>query len=107
MRPCKVLEVSMANVDFSVTANDYVKFRAGFPELLFRRLGGYGIGEPGQRILDLGTGTGSLARGLARRGARVVGLDRSEALMAEARALDAAAGLSIEYVLGRAEATGL
>ena len=84
----------VSRVDFSSTASDYTKYRAGFPEKLFRRLEGHGIGEPGQRVVDLGTGTGSLARGVARRGARVVGVDVSDALMAQARALDAADGLA-------------
>lgn len=94
-------------VDFSRTAADYATHRAGFPDELFRRLAGYGLGEPGQRVVDLGTGTGSLGRGLARRGARVTGVDLSAALMAQAERLDRAAGLSTTYVLAPAEATGL
>jgi SAM-dependent methyltransferase len=66
----------------------------------------FGVGRPGQRALDLGTGTGTLARGLARRGCVVTGVDRSAALMEEARRLDAAAGLTIRYVTGLAEDTG-
>jgi SAM-dependent methyltransferase len=96
-----------APVDFSRTASDYVRHRAGFPDELFRRLAGYGIGDTGQRIADLGTGTGYLARGFARRGARVTGVDISEALVTASRALDEAAGLRLEYVIARAEATGL
>jgi demethylmenaquinone methyltransferase/2-methoxy-6-polyprenyl-1,4-benzoquinol methylase len=42
--------------------------------------------RPGQRILDAATGTGLVARGLARRGARVVALDQSEDMLAGARA---------------------
>ncbi len=94
-------------VDFGRTAEDYATHRAGFPEALFERLAAAGIGLPGQRILDLGTGTGSLARGFARRGARVTGLDPSAELTAQARALDAAAGVEIDYRIGRAEETGL
>jgi SAM-dependent methyltransferase len=62
---------------------------------------------PGLRVLDLGTGTGSLGRGFARRGCRVVGLDRSQDLIAEARAQDAAAGLASAYLAGSAERVGL
>jgi putative AdoMet-dependent methyltransferase len=40
----------------------------------------------GERVLDIGTGTGELARRLAQhRGCRVVGLDPSEAMIEEAR----------------------
>jgi demethylmenaquinone methyltransferase / 2-methoxy-6-polyprenyl-1,4-benzoquinol methylase len=42
--------------------------------------------RPGQRILDVATGTGLVARGLARRGASVVGLDQSEDMLAGAKA---------------------
>jgi demethylmenaquinone methyltransferase / 2-methoxy-6-polyprenyl-1,4-benzoquinol methylase len=42
--------------------------------------------RPGQRILDVATGTGLVAAGLARRGAEVVGLDQSEHMLAGARA---------------------
>lgn len=40
---------------------------------------------PGQRMLDLGCGTGSLALLMAERGWQVIGLDRSPAMLREAR----------------------
>ena len=82
-------------VDFGRTADDYARYRVGVPEALFARLDGYGIGRAGQRILDLGSGTGSLARGFAQRGARVTALDLSADLLAQARALAIAEGLEI------------
>lgn len=94
-------------IDFGKTASDYARHRAGFPASFFERLAAQGIGRPGQRALDLGTGTGTVARGLALRGARVTGLDPSEALLEHARDLDRESGVSVEYVVGRAEATGL
>src|SRR5262245_19222335 len=94
-------------VDFGKAAADYGRYRQGFPEEFFARLGQLGIGRAGQRILDLGTGTGLLARALARRGCVVTGLDPCEDLIEEARRADAEAGLRIEYVRGFAEATGL
>jgi trans-aconitate methyltransferase len=41
--------------------------------------------EPGERILDLGCGTGHLTRRIAESGAMTVGLDRSLAMLTEAR----------------------
>ncbi|MBI4479573.1 MAG: methyltransferase domain-containing protein [Acidobacteria bacterium] len=41
--------------------------------------------KPGERILDLGCGTGHLTYRLAESGARVIGLDRSLAMLSEAR----------------------
>ena len=95
------------NPDFGKTSADYARHRAGFPPSLFIRLKERGIGLARQRILDLGTGTGTLARGFAQTGAKVVGLDISDAQVKAAQALDASAGVSVEYLVGRAEDTGL
>lgn len=95
------------DVDFGKTACDYGSYRAGFPERLFDELAAREIGRAGQLVLDLGTGTGSLARGFARRGAAVTGLDPSAAMLAEARRLVSEAGLAVDFRQGRAEATGL
>ncbi|MSP63710.1 MAG: class I SAM-dependent methyltransferase [Myxococcales bacterium] len=92
-------------VDFGRTAADYARHRAGYPAVFFDRLATLGVGLPGQRVLDLGTGTGALARGLARRGALVTGIDPSAALLDEARALDRAAGVVVRYLQGVAEST--
>ena len=63
--------------------------------------------KAGQRIVDLGTGTGSLGRLFAERGCRVTGVDISAPLVDEARALDNATGVDTSYVNAPAEATGL
>jgi SAM-dependent methyltransferase len=95
------------NIDFGKTAADYGAHRAGFPDALYDRLAAFGVGESGQRLLDLGTGTGVLGRGFALRGCTVTGLDPSDNLIAEARRLDGAAGVEIDYVTAAAEDTGL
>jgi SAM-dependent methyltransferase len=66
-----------------------------------------GVGRRDQRVLDMGTGTGALARGFARAGCVVTGIDPSLALLDQARHLDAAAEVNITYMVGRAEDTGL
>lgn len=93
--------------DFGRTSDDYAKFRPGFPPSFFERLAVHGIGARGQRILDLGTGTGTLARGFAQRGAKVAAIDPAENQIAAARELDRAAGVAVEYRAAKAEATGL
>lgn len=95
------------DIRFGRTAADYGRYRAGFPDALFDRLAAFGVGRPGERVLDLGTGTGALGRGFARRGCRVTGLDLSSELVAEARRLDREAGVETRYVVARAEETGL
>ncbi|MFN8471661.1 MAG: methyltransferase domain-containing protein [Anaerolineae bacterium] len=95
------------SIDFGLTADDYARHRAGFPDSFFDAVASRGIGVPGQRVVDLGTGTGTLARGFARRGCQVVGIDPSESMLAQARRLSEQEGLVVDYSQGVAEATGL
>ena len=101
-------EVRMGELtaDFGKTAADYGKHRAGFPPELFDRLMALGIVRAGIRTLDLGTGTGTVARSLAQRGCESTGLDRSAPLMEEARRIDRDAGVTVGYVEAAAEDTG-
>lgn len=59
--------------------------------------------QPGERILDLATGTGWTSRVVARRGATVIGADIAVDLLDAARTKAAAEGLTIQYQLGDAE----
>ena len=107
LSPKELGRPSFTKPDFGATSEDYARHRAGFPDSLFERLAAYGIGKSGQSIVDLGTGTGTLARGFARRGCNVIGIDISDAMVQAARELDAAAGVSVDYRVARAEETGL
>jgi len=95
------------DVDFGLTANDYAIHRAGFPPSFFSLLKSQHYAKAGQIAVDLGTGTGTVARGLAQLGLEVTGLDPSESLLAEARALDLNTSVNINYQIGTAEQTGL
>lgn len=57
--------------------------------------------QPGERLLDVGCGTGSLAIAAARCGARVVGIDRSRSMLTLAREKAIRAGVSITFRQGR------
>jgi SAM-dependent methyltransferase len=59
--------------------------------------------QPGERILDLATGTGLASRLVAGRGAKVVGVDLGEDLIRAAKEHAQAEGLDIEYRIGDAE----
>ena len=95
------------DVDFGKAARDYGRYRVGMPDALFVRLAAFGVGIRGQKVLDLGTGTGTIARGLALRGCNATGLDISSAMIEEAKSLDRKAGVTVEYAVARAEDTGL
>lgn len=97
----------MKDVDFGKAAADYATHRAGFPERLWDELAGQGIEFSGARTVDLGAGTGAVARALALRGAIVTGVDPSVPLTTQAARLDRDAGVSVKYVNAKAEATTL
>jgi SAM-dependent methyltransferase len=57
---------------------------------------------PGQRVLDIGCGSGELAIALARRGYEVTGIDFSPVAIDLARAKAADAGLAVRFEVGDA-----
>jgi SAM-dependent methyltransferase len=95
-------------IDFDY-AYDHPCYRPKFPEELFDRLAQkFGIGKIGQRVLDLGTGSGTMARAFARRGCVVTGLDSEPQQIEDAkRMVMRHPELGVTFVVGRAEATGL
>ncbi len=97
----------MSGVDFGKTASDYATHRAGLPDRFYDLLEAQGVGIGGSHAVDLGTGTGAVARSLAQRGATVVGVDPSAAMAEQARSLDLQAGVTVRYVQATAEETGL
>jgi SAM-dependent methyltransferase len=94
-------------IDFGRTAQDYDRHRPGFPASMYDRLTERGWVAPGMRAVDLGTGTGALALGLAARGIDVVGIDPAAELIDVARARAGAGGLPARFDVGVAESTGL
>lgn len=94
-------------IDWSRTSDDYAQHRPDYPAEFYDRLAQRGIGVPGQRILDLGTGVGFLAQNFATRRAHVTGVDIAAGQLEVARQRAAAAGLEIDYVEAPAERTGL
>jgi SAM-dependent methyltransferase len=91
-------------IDWGATSLDYSAHRPGPPEEFYDRLAALGVGRPGQRVLDLGTGTGIVARALARRGAHAAGIDVSRGQIAEAKRLADREGLTIDFQVAPAEA---
>ena len=95
-------------IDFGRRSDDYARYRPGFPDAFYRRLCDF-IGLDGTTALDVGTGPGVMALELARRGARVTGIDTSPNQIKAARAAAEQAGLAdcTRFLVGRAEQTAL
>jgi SAM-dependent methyltransferase len=93
--------------DWNHAAADYARHRAGFPDWFFDRIAAQGLFKSGARVLDFGTGTGTLARGFAKRGGTVTGIDIAPQMMEQAKALGVAQGVDVDYRVAKAEATGL
>ena len=89
--------------DWGKTSTDYAKFRDIYPEIFYETLIDMGLCVKGQRILDIGTGTGVLPRNLHKYGAEFIGSDISEKQIEQARRLSAKAGMNISYVVSAAE----
>ncbi|MDP9130810.1 MAG: class I SAM-dependent methyltransferase [Candidatus Binatota bacterium] len=89
--------------DWGKTSHDYAEHRYGYPDSFYDVLTALGVGRPEQAILDLGTGTGVLARAFAKRGGRVTGIDIAANQIAMARKLAALEGLDITFQAAAAE----
>ncbi|MDA1077367.1 MAG: class I SAM-dependent methyltransferase, partial [Proteobacteria bacterium] len=90
--------------DWGRTAEDYDRHRPGPPESFYRRLTALDVGLPGQRVLDLGTGTGLVARRLARDGCQVSGIDIAQGQIDMARVAARREDLQIDFSVASAEA---
>lgn len=79
---------------FAGTASYYARYRPGYPAAVLDRIrAAFGLDGTG-RLLDLGCGTGELARALHADVAEAVGVDVSPEMLAEARRQSARAGIA-------------
>ena len=94
-------------IDWGRTSGDYAEWRPDYPSEFYDRLAGQGIGLPGQRILDLGTGVGFLALNFARQGAIVTGVDVAQGQIKQACETASREELQVDFRVAPAEETGL
>src|SRR5579872_1591829 len=105
MRTSKFLFFNHPN--FGNTAYHYAKYRRGFPKIFFNYLQDSGVIKSGKVVVDLGTGTGAIARQLAMLNCKVIGVDPTSELLEEARKQDKLAGVTVKYISATAEKTTL
>ena len=89
--------------DWGKTSNEYAKYRDIYPALFYEKVVNRGLCIKGQKVLDLGTGTGVLPRNMYSYGADWTGTDISKEQIAKAVELSKAAGMDITYQVGATE----
>lgn len=89
--------------DWGRTSEDYAKFRDIYPQEFYDRIISRGLCKNGQKVLDLGTGTGVLPRNMYRYGADWTGTDISENQIAQARRLAEQQNMNIKFFASPAE----
>ena len=83
--------------DWGRTSQEYAKYRDIYPEQFYRKIIDRGLCTEGQKVLDLGTGTGVLPRNLYRYGAVWTGTDISPEQIEQAQLLAQAGGMQIDF----------
>ena len=89
--------------DWGRASSDYAKYRDIYPDEFYKRIIDSGLCTKGQKVLDLGTGTGVLPRNMYKYGADFTGADISENQIAQARRLSEESGMDIKYIVASAE----
>ena len=87
--------------DWGRASSDYAEYRDIYPPKFFRRIADRGLCVRGQKILDVGTGTGVLPRNMYAYGGTWTGVDISEEQIDQARRLSKE--MAIEYRVAPAE----
>lgn len=89
--------------DWGRTSADYARYRDIYPEEFYQRILDLGLCTKGQKVLDIGTGTGVLPRNLYQYGAEFTGIDITENQIIQAAALAEKFGMQIDFQCVSAE----
>ena len=89
--------------DFGRTSSDYARYRDIYPEIFYRKIADKGLCLNGQKVLDIGTGTGVLPRNMYHYGAEWTGIDISAEQIEQAKRLSEAEGMNISFQVKAAE----
>ena len=89
--------------DWGKTSEAYAKYRDIYPEEFYQKVADMGLCVKGQKVLDLGTGTGVLPRNMYKYGAEWIGSDISPEQIEQAKRLAKEAGMNIDFKAVSAE----
>lgn len=83
--------------DWGRTSYDYAKYRDIYPTEFYQKLIDMDLCVDGQKVLDIGTGTGVLPRNLYRCGAEFTGIDISKNQIVQAILLSQKSNMDIKF----------
>ena len=89
--------------DWGKTSADYAKFRDIYPQKFYDMILELGLCKDGQKVLDLGSGTGVLPRNMYKYGAKWTATDVSENQIKQAKILANESGMDIDFFVAGAE----
>lgn len=89
--------------DWGRTSADYAKYRDIYPAVFYEKIAERKLCIKGQKVLDLGTGTGVVPRNMYHYGAQWYGTDISENQISQAQRLSGRQGMRIRYQTVAAE----
>ena len=83
--------------DWGRTSEEYAKYRDIYPKEFYQKIIDRELCIKGQKVLDLGTGTGVLPRNMYQYGANWTGTDISPEQIEQAKRLSEEAGMKIDF----------
>ena len=83
--------------DWGRTSKEYARYRDIYPEEFYQKIVDRGLCIGGQKVLDLGTGTGVLPRNMYKYGAEWTGTDISPEQIEQAKRMAGAADMKIDF----------
>lgn len=83
--------------DWGRTSREYARYRDIYPEEFYKKIVDRSLCINGQRVLDLGTGTGVLPRNMYKYGAEWTGTDISPDQIEQAKILADASNMKIDF----------
>ena len=89
--------------DWGKASSDYAKYRDIYPDDFYKCITDRGLCVSGQRVLDIGTGTGVLPRNLYSFGAEWTAADISDNQISEAKVMSEKLGMNVRYLVSSAE----